>query len=501
MNPPPDPRRWCKCNGHGSECVLDERGALVCDCQHHTVGVDCQKCHPFYQDRPWARATGDSANQCMKCNCSGRADACVFDPEQYRSTGSGGLCVDCRDHTAGPHCERCKENHYPRSTEDHGCSPCDCNPLGSVTLQCDAGGRCVCRDGVTGDQCDTCQPGFHSLGPSGCRSCDCDPRGSVGVCSTTDGGCRCKANVEGQSCDRCKPGFFNLQEDSPAGCMSCFCSGHSTACSSSNHHAAVQITTDFLQDADGWTGRFSGGQEYPLLWKEGEVYLLPLSADDPGFYRAPEKFLGNKLLSYGELLLLTFEAEAQYLLPDSVRVLLEGFGTTLSADLSPQPGPVLQPGLVPQHTFTLRLHEDETRLRPSLSTVEFRRLLLNLTDIRISNAGGHNYTSQLSGVTLASAAPSSRLVSPPAWSAPWVEVCRCPPGYGGQFCELCAPGFTREVPNRGPLSPCVPCSCHQHGPCHSDTGSVPLRPAQPGDKVSRRPTGQSRHADAVMELT
>ncbi|CAB1332514.1 unnamed protein product, partial [Coregonus sp. 'balchen'] len=48
-----------------SECVLDEQGALVCDCQHHTAGVDCQKCHPFYQDRPWARATGDSANQCM----------------------------------------------------------------------------------------------------------------------------------------------------------------------------------------------------------------------------------------------------------------------------------------------------------------------------------------------------------------------------------------------------------------------------------------------------
>ncbi|KAJ7984308.1 hypothetical protein DPEC_G00363380 [Dallia pectoralis] len=67
-----------------------------------------------------------------------------------------------------------------------------------------------------------------------------------------------------------------------------------------------------------------------------------------------------QLLSYGELLLLTFEAEAQYLLPDSVRVLLEGFGTTLSADLSPQPGPVLQPGLVPQHTFTLS-HFDAIR--------------------------------------------------------------------------------------------------------------------------------------------
>lgn len=34
-------------------------------------------------------------------------------------------------------------------------------------------------------------------------------------------------------------------------------------------------------------GGFSEGQEYPLLWKEGEVYLLPLSEEDVGFYKAP----------------------------------------------------------------------------------------------------------------------------------------------------------------------------------------------------------------------
>lgn len=30
-----------------------------------------------------------------------------------------------------------------------------------------------------------------------------------------------------------------------------------------------------------------GGQQYPLLWKEGEVYLLPLTEEDIGFYKAP----------------------------------------------------------------------------------------------------------------------------------------------------------------------------------------------------------------------
>lgn len=43
----------------------------------------------------------------------------------------------------------------------------------------------------------------------------------------------------------------------------------------------------YSPDQDGWLGEFSGGQEYPLLWKEGEVYLLPLTEEDIGFYKAP----------------------------------------------------------------------------------------------------------------------------------------------------------------------------------------------------------------------
>lgn len=40
-------------------------------------------------------------------------------------------------------------------------------------------------------------------------------------------------------------------------------------------------------DQDGWLGEFSGGRLDALLWKEGEIYLLPLSEEDPGFFRAP----------------------------------------------------------------------------------------------------------------------------------------------------------------------------------------------------------------------
>ncbi|XP_007886705.1 netrin-1a isoform X2 [Callorhinchus milii] len=77
----------CKCNGHASRCIRDRDGHLVCDCKHHTAGPECDRCKPFHYDRPWQRATAREANECVACNCNLHARRCRFNMELFKLSG------------------------------------------------------------------------------------------------------------------------------------------------------------------------------------------------------------------------------------------------------------------------------------------------------------------------------------------------------------------------------------------------------------------------------
>ena len=44
---------------------------------------------------------------------------------------------------------------------------CDCDPDGSVSLQCGENGKCMCKEGVLGLKCDMCQENYHNI-KAGC---------------------------------------------------------------------------------------------------------------------------------------------------------------------------------------------------------------------------------------------------------------------------------------------------------------------------------------------
>ncbi|XP_069503038.1 netrin-3 [Ambystoma mexicanum] len=158
----------CKCNGHAPRCSKEKEGKLACDCKHNTEGPECDRCKPFHYDRPWQRATGREANECLACNCNLHARRCRFNMELYKLSGrkSGGVCLNCRHNTAGRHCHYCKEGFYrdmSKTISDRkACKACDCHPVGAAGKTCNqTTGQCPCKDGVTGLTCNRCAKGYQ----------------------------------------------------------------------------------------------------------------------------------------------------------------------------------------------------------------------------------------------------------------------------------------------------------------------------------------------------
>ena len=115
----------CLCYGHANQCkVMDDSidydqedkekeriTHATCECLHNTDGLNCERCLPLYNDKPWAAATINDPKICQKCECNDHAESCEFDEKEYNNTGRGGICK-CLDHTQGKNCQECKIGFY-----------------------------------------------------------------------------------------------------------------------------------------------------------------------------------------------------------------------------------------------------------------------------------------------------------------------------------------------------------------------------------------------------
>ncbi|XP_062949056.1 laminin subunit alpha-5 [Cynocephalus volans] len=232
----------CNCHSHAHDCYYDpevdrrnasqnrdnvyQGGGVCVDCQHHTTGINCERCLPgFYRspDHPL-----DSPHVCRRCNC--------------QSDFTDGTCEDltgrcyCRPNFTGEQCDACAEGFtgfplcYPvlSSRNDTGKQVLpagqivnsDCSAAGMQGDACwkdQKLGHCTCRPGSQGTHVTFCAPAFCSLGCA--PPCQCSSPGVAdGHCDPDSGQCNCRVGFEGAACDRCAPGYFHFPLCQLCGC-------------------------------------------------------------------------------------------------------------------------------------------------------------------------------------------------------------------------------------------------------------------------------------------
>nr|XP_054587843.1 usherin [Nothobranchius furzeri] len=201
-------------------CVCDISGTVpegVCDmwtgqcpCKEGVEGLHCTSCRHNYYNRSLDLLNGLSQG-CVPCICDPRGT--VMGSVCDRNTGQC-VCVPTRH---GKDCSSCRPGFH--LSADHSvCLECDCHPMGSVQQNCESrSGQCVCaHPSVAGRQCNQCREMFFGFNPGlgRCQPCACDQVGSVnGSCNPDTGVCVCKLLVSGEKCDSCQPGASHFDPE------------------------------------------------------------------------------------------------------------------------------------------------------------------------------------------------------------------------------------------------------------------------------------------------
>uniref|UniRef100_A0A480XJI0 Laminin subunit alpha-2 isoform a n=1 Tax=Sus scrofa TaxID=9823 RepID=A0A480XJI0_PIG len=201
----------------------------VCQCPPGYTGSSCEACWPRHR-----RVNGTIfGGICEPCQCFGHAESC---------DDITGECLNCKDHTGGPYCNKCLPGFYgdPTKGTSDDCQPCAC-PLNipsnnfsptchldrSLGLICDK-----CPVGYIGPRCERCAEGYFgqpSVPGGSCQPCQCNDNldfSIPGSCDSLSGSCLiCKPGTTGRYCELCADGYFGDAVDAK-NCQPCHCNAN-----------------------------------------------------------------------------------------------------------------------------------------------------------------------------------------------------------------------------------------------------------------------------------
>lgn len=404
-------------------------------------------------------------------------------------------CQDCapnyRREQVGPWLGRClpvqpcRANEYGDPANGIQCLPCPC-PLNTPTnqfstscyLASDGQVNCNCRPGYQGRRCQYCATGYTGNPNIPGDSCQpagrCNPEGSLSADPLPDGRCQCKIFATGPECDQCKANSFYLNKNNNDGCIRCFCMGITLKCSSSNWYRQ-QEAVSFTNNPQGFDlvdrnqkNIINSSLYVDLSLQELSFTQFSRVGQEVLYWRLPNRFLGNKVSSYGGNLTYSLRyvpAQGGQSSTNSAHA-VEIFGNDITLrHYIPQLD--IAPSQLRQ--FSVPLYEQDWERQNGMPSnrEHFMMALADLQYILIKATYTTNTDKvALKDVTLDYAEPRNTGQA----RAYAVEMCECPRGYQGLSCEDCDIGFTRSSSGIH-LGTCIPCDCSGNSnECHPETG-------------------------------
>ncbi|KAG9338329.1 hypothetical protein JZ751_025885, partial [Albula glossodonta] len=167
----------CSLRGSCANCTSQAMECMWCSSTKR-----CVDSNAYVISFPYGQCLEWQTGECVSQNCSGLRTCahCLEQPDC-------GWCSDPSNTGRG----QCLEGSYP----------CQCN--GHST--CVNGSICdQCRNLTTGQQCQTCMPGYHGDPTNGgkCQACKCN--GHANVCQVLTGKCYCTTKgIKGDQCQLC----------------------------------------------------------------------------------------------------------------------------------------------------------------------------------------------------------------------------------------------------------------------------------------------------------